>query len=131
MRLIAFAASAVLAGGVIACALPSEPRVSGVCIGVTNVGGLHFVAYPGMIDPAQTFEQGQVVATVTRNRGCDDTPTTLEPVAELADGESNHLDAGTELCAIKGRSPSEYLMVCDRPADLRQVITSLHDQPTR
>lgn len=136
MRLIAFASTTLLAGGVIACGLPSEPRISGACIGVTNVGGVHFVAYSGALVPPEGVAQGAVVATVTSNRGCDDTPEpdpadSYYPIPELADGESNHLDAGTRLCAIVGRKPEEYLMVCDRPADLRLIITSLHDEPTR
>jgi hypothetical protein len=133
--------AAALLIGAAACAAPTEPRVSGACIGVTNVNGAMFVAWTGQAEPGRTYEQGGVVATVTKNRGCDDTPEVplirregIDPAAPtfeapFADGESNHLEVGTKLCAIVGESPALYLMICDRPATDPRIITSLHDEP--
>jgi hypothetical protein len=120
ISLVAIAAAST----VLACSslgeLPTETVQSGDCYAITNVGGVYFGYH---LDLAmRTYEQGEVVATVTNGRGCEDILS--RPVEELSPGESNHLATGTKLCAVVGFPTSKRLMMCDQDTEYPRTLTS-------
>jgi hypothetical protein len=113
--------------GIAACAAPSEPVISGACVGVTNIKGINYITETAVSAPDRIYDQGEVLGQVTRNRPCNDTPPALmglrmwsEDEVPFEPGDSNQFVVGTRICAIRGESPDHLVMLCDRlPSDQR------------
>ena len=75
------------------------------CVGAVRVAGAIYVRVGGA--PLAGFEPGEHHATVTGRQPCRDLAIVggggePAPGSDLADGESNFLDAGTRLYAVPG-----------------------------
>lgn len=104
----------LLVAGLPACEAVTAPGIDGNCIfGFARIDGLIYHR-ADRIDGESPFVPGDLVATVTRKRKCQDQELyygdgTVDAPEPWADGDADFLEPGTPVFEVPGYPPSERL----------------------